>query len=660
MQAPTTVRQVRSFIGMCSYYRRFIPNFSAIAEPLIALTRKHVRFSWTEKCQTAFDFIKNSLTIVPLLAYPDTTKPYTLYTDASDFCIGACLTQPCDLNQEPIPNVVNEKPIYYLSHKLSGSQIKWSTIEKEAFAIKWALDKLDHYLRNANFVIKTDHKPLKHILDAPMQNKKIQLWALDLQGYNCKVEYVSGIKNVCADLLSRLPHNNNDVTEGKITPKQNDKLFEVCALNSNKFEPRDYASCAVEDPDIHVPKKQDYQLVELDMAIEQAKDSTILKLKTQLENGDVSPAVSSRHMVVEDIVYYISNPTDDPVTRLYVPEHLRSEVLRQYHDDMGHFGMDKTFKNVKAKYYWPGLYKEIYKYVEQCVLCQTRNLTRQKAPTVETDIPPYSWAKVGLDLSGPYPTTLSGNKYIISFICLYLGFAEAFPVKDKSADNICHLLINEIFPRYGSMLTLLTDNGTENVNNKVKETLQALNIHHVTTSFYHPQSNGKVERFHRTLHDIMSKKLQRDGHSLWDLYLNQTLAAIRFSISDATNQSPFFLLYNRDVVLPLDNILKPRRKYHGDDLHKIALEIQYTSFREVHKNLKKAKRIQAMYSDKNAKPVTIQIGDPVYYKNFTKKNKLDVRWKPYYRVIDQTSPISFIIKNQLNGSTTKCTADQIR
>ena len=243
---------------------------------------------------------------------------------------------------------------------------------------------------------------------------------------------------------------------------------------------------------------------------------------------------------------------------------------------------------------------------------------------------------------------------------MYSGFVEAFPVKDKSADNIFHLIINEIFPRYGAVLQLLTDNGKENINRKVQETLKALNISHVKTSFYHPQSNGKIERFHRVLHDVMSKKLQRDGHYALDLYLNQTLAAIRFSISDATNQSPFFLLYNRDVVLPLDNILKPRRKYQGDDMHQISLEIQHESFMEVHRNLKKAKRTQAFYTDRKAKPVSFQIGDPVYYKNFNKKNKLDVRWRPYFRIIEKTSDVTFLIKNQLDVTTTKAHAEQLR
>lgn len=184
---------------MCGYYRRLIPNFSKIAEPLISLTNKYARFSWTEDCQKAFDFLKDSLTVVPLLAYPDIQKPYTLYTDASDTCVGACLTQ----QEQGEDGKETEEPIYVLSHKLSDTQCRWSTIEKEACAIHYALQKLDHYLHDAQFTVRTDHKPLKYLLDAPMQNKKIQKWALNLTGYNCKIEYIAGTENTVADMLSR-------------------------------------------------------------------------------------------------------------------------------------------------------------------------------------------------------------------------------------------------------------------------------------------------------------------------------------------------------------------------------------------------------------------------------------------------------------------------
>ena len=131
------------------------------------------------------------------MAYPDTSKPYILYTDASDDCIGACL---CQHHEE------GEKPIYYLSHKLTASQTKWPTTEKEAFVIFYALEKLDKYLHDADFIIRTDHKPLKCILDSPIQNKKIQHWKINLRGYNCSIEYTEGKKNVCTDMLSHLPH----------------------------------------------------------------------------------------------------------------------------------------------------------------------------------------------------------------------------------------------------------------------------------------------------------------------------------------------------------------------------------------------------------------------------------------------------------------------
>ena len=212
MGRPQNVKDIRSSIGMCSYYRRFIPNFSEIAIPLIRLTKKNVEFNWSAECQTAFDFLKESLTTVPVLAYPDPNKPYILYTDASDTCIGACLSQ---IDEE----TKGERPIYFLSHKLTTTQEKWPTIEKECFAIHYALQKLDHYLHNAEFVVRIDNKPLKYVLDSPMQNRKVQVWALSIAAYNPTIEYIEGKKNVLADLLSRLPGQgeSDEIDSGHIS-----------------------------------------------------------------------------------------------------------------------------------------------------------------------------------------------------------------------------------------------------------------------------------------------------------------------------------------------------------------------------------------------------------------------------------------------------------
>ena len=235
LDVPKTVRQVRSFIGMCSYYRRFIPNFSTIAAPLIALTKKYARFQWDDECQEAFQCLKDRLGEMIVLAYPDPTKGYKLYTDASDFAIGACLTQSACVDGEE-----TERPVYFLSHRLSDTQTRWSVIEKEAYAIHYALQKLNHYLHGASFTIYTDHKPLQFLLNSPMQNKKIQMWALCIAGYDCKIEYLKGRENVCADLLSR--SKNAPEVDSEEQVEVNDKTYEVGAINSNEFEPRDFAT----------------------------------------------------------------------------------------------------------------------------------------------------------------------------------------------------------------------------------------------------------------------------------------------------------------------------------------------------------------------------------------------------------------------------------
>ncbi|OOY67330.1 RNase H-like domain-containing protein, partial [Solemya velum gill symbiont] len=579
-------------------------------------------------------------------------------------CIGACLTQEADTGEE--------KPIHFLSHKLSASQTKWSVIEKEAFAIHFALQKLDYYLHSATFVIRCDHKPLRYLLDSPIQDRKIARWALSLAGYACTIEYIEGSKNYCADLLSRLPdseknHGSSEQNQWNADEHQSDeepdidsRTLQICVINSDHFDPKNYASCEVKTPDEII--KPDIDLPkEIDNKNEQLKDETIAQLRNRLRNGKATKTEDTHYFESEDdLLFYLSQPdSEDPRLRLYIPRSLEERVITQYHDELGHMATDKTYDTMRLKYFFPSMYKKIDKHIQQCITCQIRSDKKSRPPQQETDIPPYPFAKIGVDLSGPYSPTLSGNKYTVSFVDLYSGWPEAWPVADKSADNIVNLLIEEIIPRYGCPLELLSDNGTENLNRKMKETLEEMHIHHVKTSFYSPSSNGKTERFHRTLHQVLSKKVAEDA-STWDLYLNQALAAIRFHVSEPTRKSPYFLLYNRDVVLPLDTILRPRRRYMGEELHKVALQEQHKSFIWVHKHLKEVKQKQKEYSDRNSKEIQFQIGDPVYLKNHRKMSKLDGRWLPYYRITNQTGPLSFTIRNQLNGTVTKTHTRHIR
>ena len=653
VEPPKTVREVRGFLGMCSYYRRFIPDFSGIAEPLTDLTKDRVKFIWDDRCQNAFDKLKRELAKEVILAYPDPSKPYKLYTDASDLAIGACLTQEI---YDPKLNRTIEKPIHFLSHKLSDTQTRWATVEKEAFAIHFALQKLHHYLYSSTFKIFTDHKPLERLLKSPMKNKKIQLWALAIAGYNCEIVHLPGKDNVVADLLSR--SSTAVVLEDTGTVTVDERAFQVNVINSNKFNPKDFAA--------HKPqgksdsKEYDRPTIrDFDMAIEQKTDEELSRLRKRLDTGKASKSEQMKHMIDQDIVYYISQPEDDPIIRLYVPEHLRQLVLEQFHTLNGHMGIDKTFHSIKRKYYWPGLFKDVTSTVNRCVPCQTRNLRKIRPQMQESDRPPFPFAKIALDVTGPYPKTHSGNMYIATFIDLYSAWPDAYAIPDRKGATIANLIMEEIFPRYGAPLQLLTDNGPENVNSVMKRTLDNLNIHHVTTSFYHPQANGKVERLHRTMNDILAKAIGDNSQS-WDLHLNQMLAAIRFSVNSTTGFSPFYLLYSRDVVLPLDNLLRPRSIYYGDQFHENAIQEQHRVFTRVSHNVRKATNKRIEQANKNSSDIQYKVGDFVYLKNNHRSSKLDQRWKPHYIVIEKTSPVSYKLRDQLTGNITKAHAERIR
>ena len=199
MAAPTNVKGIRRFLGLTGFYRRFVPGYSEIAKPLAKLIRKNCQFQWNTECERVFQKLKACLTSAPILAYPDLTKPYILYTDASDTCIGSVLMQQHEHNGELI-----EKPVFYYSVQLHDAQIRWSPVVKEAYAIYKLVLKLKSYIENCEVLVKSDHKPLKKYFTDSIQNTKIDRWSLTLQEFNLKFMWIAGAANKAADFMSRL------------------------------------------------------------------------------------------------------------------------------------------------------------------------------------------------------------------------------------------------------------------------------------------------------------------------------------------------------------------------------------------------------------------------------------------------------------------------
>ena len=218
MPPPATPKEVKQFLGLIGYYRKFVPRFADVAKPLTNLTWLGHPFEWSDKCQTSFELLKEALIKEPILMFPDPNKPYTLYTDAIKYAWSCVLTQQYthDIDNKQI--VVNH-PITYVSGLFKGSQLNWVALTKEAYAIYMSIKKLTYYLEDAEITLRNDHLPLKRFLQRNTLNTKVNNWVVKISPFKITFECIKGIKNTLADTMSRLialdPHNQLvDETEG--------------------------------------------------------------------------------------------------------------------------------------------------------------------------------------------------------------------------------------------------------------------------------------------------------------------------------------------------------------------------------------------------------------------------------------------------------------
>ena len=203
MPVPNSAKEIKQFLGLTGYYRKFVPRFADISRPLTTLTKKDAKFEWTSACQKSFELLKEALCGEPVLKYADTSKPYTLYTDASKYGWAGVLTQP-HITTIDSKSTTTDHPVAFVSGLFRGSQLNWAALTKEAFAIYMSVKKLSFYLTDAQIPLRSDHKPLEKFLLKNTLNSKVNNWAMELEAFNIQFDYIKGSSNILADTLSRL------------------------------------------------------------------------------------------------------------------------------------------------------------------------------------------------------------------------------------------------------------------------------------------------------------------------------------------------------------------------------------------------------------------------------------------------------------------------
>ena len=464
MPPPTNPKEVRQFLGLAGYYRKFVPKYADIARPLTNLTKQDVPYEWTNRCQQTFEFLKEMLLKEPILKYPDPKKPYTLFTDASKYAWACILTQEYVYEFDGKERKILH-PITYVSGLFKGSQLNWATLTKEAYAIYMAVRKLDHYIQDAEVIVRSDHLPLKTFLHKNTLNTKVNNWAIDITSRCRKIqfEYIKGIKSTLADTMSRLIRITPEILADPEPPGQE---FGYDILS--QLKPIETTTHHIEEIREEIETKKDpipdditsiMDLTDSQLEDIQMKDKFIKNIINRLM-AKQQPGGKPYYMEGKVLKKYIfDNKQRFEVT--VVAPNCAPLLLNLAHDQLGHNGSARTYMLLKRIYYWKGMKTDIYNYVKQCKLCQKQNITPVKYVTGQFSAPVAPMKFISMDLIGDFTPSSKGNKYALTVICMLTGYTFCIPIPSKRAPDVITAYIEGVYSKFGGSKKIFSDNGSE-------------------------------------------------------------------------------------------------------------------------------------------------------------------------------------------------------
>jgi transposase InsO family protein len=621
---PQTLTQVRGFIGRASYYRKFIPYFSEVAEPLSRLTKKNVRYIWGPEQEQAFNQLKQLLSSQPVLTHFDGSKPLEVRCDASVIGLGAELVQLEELGWKLVANA---------SRLLTDAERAYGASERECLAIVYATEKFSPYIHGLKFTVVTDHLALKWLKEKSDLSPRLLRWALHLQKYDFDVVYRSGRLMKDADALSRSP----------VDPP------EAVIDNHDKYS---FSSCMAQESN-EITENNPYN--DLNLPELQNQDPFFGPIYKSLEeNDEVFDPIRNSYALKDGILYFSDNYNRKyPKLLTCVPEVLIHELLYSFHDDMmsGHLGINKTKAKIKERYFWPDMDKIIETYVKSCLDCQTKKTPNIPKAGLLVPIkvggPFEMW---GVDILGPFPISDSGNNNVIVATEYMTKFAETAAIPKADKWNVANFIDEHIIFKHGAPLKILTDQGKVFASNLCKQIYSNHEIIHVRTSAYHPATNGLCERFNKTLAEMISQYTS-DKQTDWDKCLKYVTFAYNTSVQESTRFSPFMLTYGREPILPADVVMRRPTIGVPDVDQYVELRKNFIEkARELAlKNITESQMRNSKHFNKRHREGNFEIGqlvlihNPRRYKG--KAEKLLHQYHGPYRVLEQRGPVNFYVES---------------
>ena len=612
-EPPTTVRELRSFLGLCNFYRKFVKDYAKIAKPLTNLTsstefeakfgRKFTKTASLElgdKEKPAFETLKKALTEAPCLVIYDPTKPTEVWADASweNGAVGAALMQDHGNGWQPVA---------FMSKVMNKAQRDYATFEQELLALKLAFDEWKHYLLPLQFVARTDHNGLKYLKTQKTLNQRQWHWLAFFSEFQFELFYRPGAKMQVPDALSRKPHTQDDLKD----------LLRICdADNKNDVEIRIPTSKGITTVCLTLKSQMNkkVQQKDLDLSSWEYKDDKdfgeIFKVLTEIstkpsKNIDKPPSFQL-YDLRDNKLWWLDRTQND---RICVPLQYRIQVIREFHDTpvAGHLGIDKTYHSIRRYFYWPNMKRTIEDYVSTCDSCQKHKVWTQKRYR-DPKIPMPStepWATVSIDFCGPFPKTHRGNDFVMAVTCTLIKESLFCPCKTTiTSSGTAKLYVDQVFRYKGCPQKIISDRGPQFVAKFWQTLWKLLGTTSALTASYHPQANP-IERDNRTFEDGL-KSFVNARQDDWDDRLILFEFAFNNTVNPSTGQTPFYLGQGRHPRLPSIKDIKCDLPAVEDFVTNLQNEIS-----AARDNILKSKAYNADFQDPKFQKPNFKVGDQV-------------------------------------------------
>jgi transposase InsO family protein len=620
---PTCKAQLKSFMGLASYYRRFVKNFAHVAAPLHALSGR-TQFIWSNECNSAFEQLKQVLASTPVLAYPCTDEkagPFTLDTDASDFAIGGVLSQQ-------IEGV--ERVIAYASKTLTKAERNYCTTRKELLAVVRFCKEFRPYLLGRQFTIRTDHASLQWLRKLRDPEGQMARWLLFLQDFNFDIVHRPGAAHANADALSRHPRHQGCENSP--------------ACQSLIPEPPPVVVGTVSCSELAEGQTLDHDIQVVRVAVEAQRPMSPDE-KADLTVWGLALAKNLKDLVIHQGVMKIKRQNS---ILTVVPLGSVTEVLSELHSGAGggHFGADKLRAKVETRYWWPDYRNDVVSFVSSCGVC-ARNKDPPRRPRAE--LTPVQTSRpnqiIGMDMVGPLPLTARGNRYLLVMVDWFTRWPEVVPVPSQHAKVILPKIFDHWISRHGVPERIHADRGGNFESEEFASFCRENNIRHSRSTAFHPEGNGLTERLNRTLKMLLKTHLIDEAN--WDLSIPHCLFAIRSSSHETTGFSPFQLMYGRGMTLPSDV---------ADEIDEaeacpasLFLRLKNTLHlwhRQAALSQVEHKSAQKKTYDRSARQQKYNPGDAVWLRNPASEGarKFLKPWRGPYRVIECLSPTNYRLR----------------